>query len=203
LLFIVGVLWFAFRTQPNNEIVYSPTPTPTAVPVQPTPSVAPEANYNTPADTNQTAPVATSTVQRNANVAPKETPRADEPKENVKPTPRQTPPPAQSSVTLALVMGLVRGAGDANKLVLPKNASQVRLTFDLPAAKYKEIEARIETVAGTQIWSGKIKQTDRRVALNFPARLFGNEDYLLIASGTDENGERKDLAQFYFNSERK
>ena len=94
LLFIVGVLWFAFRTQPNNEIVYSPTPTPTAVPVQPTPSVAPEANYNTPADTNQTAPVATSTVQRNANVAPKETPRADEPKENVKPTPRQTPPPA-------------------------------------------------------------------------------------------------------------
>jgi hypothetical protein len=100
-------------------------------------------------------------------------------------------------------MGLVRGAGDANKLVLPKNASQVRLTFDLPAAKYKEIEARIETVAGAQIWSGKIKQTGGRIALNLPAKLFGNEDYLLIASGVNETGERKDFAQFYFNSERK
>lgn len=205
LLFIVGGLWFAFRTQSNNEIVYSPTPAPTNLPVQPTPTVAPEANYNAPANTNQTAPVSSPTVQRNANVAPpKETPRANEPKENVKPAPRQTSPPAQSSVTLALVTGLVRGGGEANKLVLPKNVNQVRLTFDLPAAaKYKEIETRIETVAGKQIWSGKITLTSGRIALNLPAELFGNEDYLLIASGTDETGERKDFAQFYFNSERK
>lgn len=204
LLFIVGGLWLALRTQLNNEIVFSPTPAPINVPVQPTPPVTPEANYNVAANTNQTAPIASPTVQRNANVAPKETPRADEPKDNVKPAPRQTPPPAQSSVTLALVMGLVRGGGEANKLILPKNANQVRLTFDLPATtRYKEIETRIETVAGTQIWSGKIKQTGGRIALNLPTKLFGNEDYLLIASGADETGERKDFAQFYFNSERK
>jgi hypothetical protein len=133
LLFIVGGLWVAFRTQPNNEIVYSPPPAPTAVPVQSTSPIAPEANYNAPANTNQTTLVASPTVQRNVNAPTKETPRADEPKGNVKPTPRQTPPPAQSSVTLALVMGLVRGGSEANKLVLPKNANQVRLTFDLPA----------------------------------------------------------------------
>lgn len=205
LLFIVGGLWVAFRTQPSSEIVYSPTPAPTILPVQPSPTVAPEANDNAPANTNQTSPVASPGIQKNVNAAPKETPRTNEPKENVQPSPRPTPPPAQSTVTLALVMGLVRGEGDANKLVLPKNANQVRLTFDLPATagKYKAIEARIETVTGGQIWNGKIKQTSGRIALNLPAKLFGDDDYLLIVSGTDETKERKDFAQFYFNSERK
>jgi hypothetical protein len=47
-------------------------------------------------------------------------------------------------------------------------------------------------------------QTNRRShRFKFTRKLFGNEDYLLIASGTDETGERKDFAQFYFNSERK
>ncbi|HLM62572.1 MAG TPA: hypothetical protein VK308_17350, partial [Pyrinomonadaceae bacterium] len=78
------------------------------------------------------------------------------------------------------------------------------LTFDLPAvAKYKEIEARIETVAGTKVWSGKIKQTGGRAALNLPARLFGDEDYLLIVSGANPAGSREDFQNFYFNSERK
>ncbi len=204
LLFIVGGLWVAFRTQPNSEIVYSPTPAPTTIPVQPTPTAPPEANDDIPANTNQISPVASPSIQKNFNAAPKETPRTYDPKENVQPTPRPTAPPAQSTVTLALVMGLIRSGGEANKLVLPKNADQVRLTFDLPAAgKYKEIEARIETVTGRQVWSGKIKQIGGRVALNLPAKLFADEDYLLIVSGADEAGKRADFSQFYFNSERK
>lgn len=202
LLFIVAGLWLAFRTPPTDEIVSSPTPAPTNIPVQPTPVLAPETNYNAAVNTNQILPTVSPTAQRNAIVAPKETPRPIEPKENAQP--QTTPPTAQSTVTLALVTGLVRGAGEANKLVLPKNATQVRLTFDLPAlGKYKEIEAGIETVSGARIWSGKIKQTGGRAALNLPAKLFGDEDYLLIVSGADAAGKRADFSQIYFNSERK
>ena len=200
LLFVGGVVWLAFRTSSNNEIVFSPTPAPANISVQPT--TAPETNYNVAVNTNQISPIVSPTIPQNANVAPRETPRANEQKENVSPTPRTSP--AQSTVTLALVTGLVRGAGEANKLVLPKNAKQVSLNFDLPdVGKYKEIEARIETVIGEKVWSGKIKQTGTRAALNLPAKIFGDEDYLLIVSGADEAGERKDFSQIYFNSERK
>ncbi|HLM60655.1 MAG TPA: hypothetical protein VK308_07625, partial [Pyrinomonadaceae bacterium] len=57
MLLIVGGLWFAFRTQPNNEIVYLPTPAPTNVPVQPTPTLSPETNRNVAENTIQVSPV--------------------------------------------------------------------------------------------------------------------------------------------------
>ncbi|HLM61158.1 MAG TPA: hypothetical protein VK308_10155 [Pyrinomonadaceae bacterium] len=202
LLFLIGGLWLAFRSQPNNDIVYSPTPAPTIISASPTPNPTPETNFNSPVNTNRISPSVSPTVQRDVNAAPRETPRTIEPKDNVRPTPRKTPP-AQSTVTLALITGLVRGDGAANKLVLPKNAGQVRLTFDLPAKKYKEIEARIETIAGEKIWNGKIKQSGGRAALNLPAKLFADEDYLLIVSGADEAGKRADFSQLYFNSQRK
>ena len=202
LLFLIGGLWFAFRPSANDEIALLPTPAPTtAASNQISPTPAPEANFNAAENSNQTPPQVVPPVQKNANAAT----RPAEPDNRVQPAPRQTAPASQSIVTLALVAGLVRGdgGGEAIKLSLPKNADRVRLTFDLPAKKYRQIEARIETAAGEKIWSGKIKQTGGRVALVLPAKLFADEDYLLIASGIGETGERTDFAQFYFNSERK
>lgn len=203
LLFIAAGLWFAFRAQPGNDIVFTPTPAPTNMPVPPTPAPSPETNDKPAANTDQVQPTASPTIQRNSNAAPGETPPRAEPREKPQPTPPRISPPAPTTVTLALVAGLVRGEGQANKLVLPKNAGRVSLTFDLPAGKYKETEARIETVTGEKIWSGKIKQTGGRAAINLPAGLFGDEDYLLIVSGAGEDGERRDFSQIYFNSERK
>ena len=45
--------------------------------------------------------------------------------------------------------------------------------------------------------------TGDRAALVLPARIFADEDYLLIVAGVNESGERRDLAEFYFNSVRK
>ena len=189
LLFVLGGLWLAFRPQQNNQIAQLP-PTPQAPReiTQSSPTPAPDTNFNSLPNANS-SPLTSPTPAPTA--APKEPPRVAEPK---------TPPPI---VTLALITGLVRGSGEQNKLILPKNAAQVRLLFDLPAKNYRDLEARIETVSGARVWNGKIRSTGRRAALNLPTGIFQNEDYLLITSGINESGERKDFAEFYFNSERK
>lgn len=195
LLFLSGILWFVFRPPTANEIVYSPATVPTP---EKTPPLPPQINSNSFSNSNQTVPPENSENKSNVKTVPKETPRAVEPKSA--PTPQTISP---ATVTLALVAGLVRGGGAANKLILPKDAGQVRLMFDLPAKNYSAVEARIETVAGEIVWRGKISGSKKRIALNLPAKIFADEDYLLIVSGTNDIDERKDFAQFYFNAERK
>lgn len=200
LLFVIGGLWFVFRPKGSDEIVALPTPHPTISNIQPSPTLAPSPNTSVSENTSKTLPQTNTNIQPNANAAPKETPRQIEPKP-------QTAPPVDSApqtVTLALVTGIVRGGGsEANKLILPKTAQNVRLSFELKGKNYREIEARIETVAGANVWRGKINQSSGRVTLNLPAKLFADEDYLMIVSGVNETGERKDFTEFYFNAEKK
>jgi hypothetical protein len=199
LLFVAAGSWFALRSAQTGEIAQLPTPEPTIRSSAPSPTAAPPADANFSVDLNQNAARPSPTAAPTANAAaPKETPHRIEPK----PSPVA---PAPQTITLALVAGLVRGdGGAANKLILPKKAAAARLTFDLPAAKnYRDLQARIETVAGAGVWSGKIKSAADRAAIVLPAGTFADEDYLLIVSGANEAGERRDFAQFYFNSERK
>ena len=187
-------LWLATRQNETGEIAYLPTPTP-----QPIVSATPNTNgspVSTPTLNNQKLPTPVPT----ANAQPT---RAPENEASPKPTPTAPAVREPQIVTLALITGLTRAGGGGNELVVPHSAKQVRLSFNLPAKKYGQIEARLETVAGEIVWRGNLKQTTGRVTLNLPARLFAAEDYLLILSGTGENGSRTDIQEFSINSRRR
>lgn len=197
ILVALAGLWLATRQTGTDEISYSRTPTPQPIVSATT---TPETNgspVSTPAVNNQNPPTPVPT----ASVQPARTPENEA---SPKPPPsapevRQQP----QTVTLALITGLTRAGGGGNRLVVPQGAKQVRLSFDLPAKKYGQIEARLETVAGEIVWRGNVKQTTGRATLNLPARLFAAEDYLLILSGVGENGSRTDIQEFSINSRRK
>ena len=127
------------------------------------------------------------------------------------PTPRPQPKPSttpvqpregQRSVVLALVAGLTRGDGAANALVVPKGTDMVRLEFGLGNGTYRDVRASLRTVEGREVWGGTVQapRAGRKAAVSLPARLFSNEDYLLILSGTDASGERVEFQEFYFNA---
>jgi hypothetical protein len=77
---------------------------------------------------------------------------------------------------LALVAGLTRGEGAANRLVVPKGADTVRLEFSLGEGNYKDVRASLRAVEGREVWGGAVRtpRAGRRAALTLPARLRGN-----------------------------
>jgi hypothetical protein len=210
LLLLFGGLWFALRQNPNEEIAFQPVPTPV---LQPTPELKPSQTFAPPANSNVAAsPAPDLTPPASPRPTPKHEPQKETPTSNAAPKDETSRPPQTEKtpvsltriVTLALVAGSVRGEGGAaNSLVIPKNARFIQMFFDLPKANYKQIEARIETVAGERVWSGKINRSAGRVSLNVPAEFFADEDYLLLLSGENSGGEREDFQNFYFNSRRK
>lgn len=200
LLLLVGSVWLALRPRPNVEVARNVEPSQTPQVVQPTtpPKAGGEENSNAQPNANeQAATTAAATPQHNINSA--------SPRPSATPQPKPSPAAEREGpvVSLALIAGLVRGGGAANRLILPKDAARVRLTFELPAKGYKDASARIETVSGARVWQGNLKQSGGRVELSLPAKLFADEDYLLIVSGANAAGAREDFAQFYFNAERK
>lgn len=138
---------------------------------------------------------------------PAQTPEAvDTPRET---RPRPTPTPARprteprGAAALALIAGLTRGDGAANRLVVPEGADTVRLEFGLGEGVYRDVRASLRTVEGREVWGGPVRppRSGRRAALTLPARLFSDDDYLLILSGADAAGERSEFQEFYFNAE--
>ncbi|HYP52610.1 MAG TPA: hypothetical protein VEQ42_03670, partial [Pyrinomonadaceae bacterium] len=111
---------------------------------------------------------------------------------------------AERTVTvLALVAGLTRGEGAANRLVVPKGGGTVRLEFSLGEGAYKDARASLRTVEGREVWGGAVRapRAGRRAALSLPARIFSDEDYLLILSGVNAAGERVEFQEFYLNAQ--
>lgn len=193
---IVGGVWWAVtrggKGEPGRapelaQAVPSATPFPTAQ-VTPTPANAqPDVRHNAPTPTPETP----------------EAPREPRPRPAQTPAPARPRPEARTATVLALVAGLTRGDGEANRLVVPKGAGTVRLEFGLGEAAYRDVRASLRTVEGREVWGGAVRATGagRRAAVSLPARLFSNEDYLLILSGTGAAGGRVEFQEFYFNAE--
>ncbi|HEV2863087.1 MAG TPA: hypothetical protein VGX48_18875 [Pyrinomonadaceae bacterium] len=190
----VGGVWWAVTRGAGDDGGRAPqlaesrsTPAPRAT-VEATPTPA-----DAPPDAGANAPTPTP-------------PETDTPRE-APPRPVQTPAPrrpAERTVTvLALAAGLTRGEGAANRLVVPKGGGTVRLEFSLGEGDYKDVRASLRTVEGREVWGGAVRapRTGRRAALSLPARLFSDEDYLLILSGVNAEGERVELQEFYFNAQ--
>jgi hypothetical protein len=64
------------------------------------------------------------------------------------------------------------------------------------------VRATLRTVEGREVWAGRVTPgAAGKAALSLPARLFADEDYLLVLSGTDAAGARTEFQEFYFNAE--
>lgn len=202
----VGGLWWAVTRGVGDgrapEVAETrPTPAPRATPeATPTPlDTRPDANANAPAPTPEPRrPGGRGDTRGTTTNTQRETRPA--------PTPAPARPRAESpTVTvLALVAGLTRGGGEANRLVVPKGAGAVRLEFPSgDAAAYRDVRASLRTVEGREVWGGVVgrPRAGRAASLTIPARLFANDDYLLILSGATPAGERVEFQEFYLNAE--
>lgn len=202
----VGGVWWAATRGAGSDDPRAPelaetrtgtTPSP-VVEATPTPAYTrPDANANTLAGTQNTR----RPEGRDGANEPPRAPREAQPGRPQTPAPPRAEP--RHFTVLALVAGLTRGEGAANRLVVPKGAGAVRLEFGLGDGGYKDVRATLRTVEGREVWKGSVAppRAGDRAALTLPARLFSDEDYLLTLSGTDATGERVEFQEFYLNAE--
>jgi anti-sigma factor RsiW len=126
-------------------------------------------------------------------------------------SPEQTPQPsptissAPRTVSLALIVGGVRG-GDNTKiptLVIPPDATQARLLVTLKENNYPSYRASLQTIAGVEIFSqtgvkpGRAK-TGASFVFTVPAHQLAAGDYVLTLRGNNPDGEVDDLSKSLF-----
>ena len=112
-------------------------------------------------------------------------------------------PPPSEVVSLVLSSGLVRGQGNAKRLVLPPEAKIVRLEFSFRADGYASYSAAIRTAEGREIWSQDglkplTRATGKVIVLRLPTRLFSEADYILTLSGITSDGNIETINQYSF-----
>lgn len=113
-----------------------------------------------------------------------------------------------STITFVLTPGLVRGASEPKRLIIPRGADLVRMRLDLDRDNYKSHRAVLETIDGKRFWSsGSLKaqptSSGKVATLTLPASLFTRGDYILTLSGVNAVGSLENVAEYYFNVVRK
>jgi len=99
------------------------------------------------------------------------------------------PPQSNRIVTLALIEGLVRDLGESNRLVIPADASLVRLHLIIERNEYRTYRAEMRKAEGGLVRqvSGILPKTTApgkaMVALEVPAHSLTNGDYILTLGG--------------------
>ena len=149
--------------------------------------------------------------ERLAQPTPDEAKRVERtPQQISQPTPTPTLDSAPHSVSLALIVGGMRG-GDNTKiptLVILPGTTQARLLLNLKENNYSSYRASLQTIAGVEIFSqtnvkpGRAK-TGASFVFTVPAHKFANGDYVLTLRGIDPDGEVDDLSKSLFRVEKK
>jgi len=98
---------------------------------------------------------------------------------------------------------VVRGSEKARPLVVPAQASAVRLVVDRPADGYARHCALLSTVEGQEIWRlilGKLPpvEAEGKVIITIPSDLLSSEDYTLRIIGIKASGEEETVSHYYF-----
>jgi putative zinc finger protein len=122
-------------------------------------------------------------------------------------------------ISLLLTPGLVRGSGDAKRLVIPPEARQVRLQVSFPrgdrlvsqgragerqTSTYDRYSVIIQTVEGKTVWtkSGLTAQRSASrsvVAVPVPAGILTTEDYILTLNGQKGAGSAETISEYFFS----
>jgi len=114
-------------------------------------------------------------------------------------------PPSSPPVIVSLILspGLSRDAGDAKRLAIPPEATQVRLWVTFKAAAYQSYRAELQTVDGHVIWSqrgltAKPWRQEMMALVTIPARRLKDDDYILVLKGVAPTGELSDVSGYSF-----
>ncbi len=97
----------------------------------------------------------------------------------------------------------VRGSEEANVLVVPAQASAVRLITARPVDGYTRYRASLSTVEGQETWRRILRklppsEAEAKVTITIPADLLSSEDYTLRISGIKASGAEETVSHYYF-----
>ena len=108
-------------------------------------------------------------------------------------------------ISFFLTPGLVRGAGDAKRNIIPNDAKQVHLELGFNDDQYERYDVVITKVGGPEIWrkdAGKAQSRNggKSMRVQVPASLFKADDYIVNVIGTDSSDK---VARYGFSVVRK
>ena len=109
--------------------------------------------------------------------------------------------------SVLLAPQLVRGGDQANSVRVAAGTALLRLELLLESDSHPRYRPVLTTVAGDEVWSQRaIPATARAgepvVAIELPATLLGDGDYILTLSGIGPDGTSEELAPYSFRIER-
>jgi anti-sigma factor RsiW len=107
-------------------------------------------------------------------------------------------------LSFVLSPGLVRGAGEPKRLVVPESVTELRLQLDLESGvSYKSFEVELRTGAGDVVWSQdmlRARPTDGGsvISLTVPAAVLNAGDYEVALRGLTGDRLFEDADHYYF-----
>jgi hypothetical protein len=110
---------------------------------------------------------------------------------------------SRSSVSFVLAAGALRGAGSAQRIVVPSDVMLVRLRMELPGDDYPLYRAVLVNDAGEELWSGSKLRAETEsghvfvVATVTPDRL-PRGDYQVKLSGLTSTGDAEAVGSYPF-----
>jgi hypothetical protein len=143
---------------------------------------------------------------RQASELPSPTNQPTVQESNRQPVPR---PQSNRIVTFALVEGVVRDLGESNRLLIPEDASVIRLDLAIERNDYRTYRADLRKAEGDLVWQAngiRTKATTARKAiatLQVPAASLTNGDCVLTLSGVSKDGGYEVVAEYSFRVVRK
>ncbi len=126
-------------------------------------------------------------------------------RERLKKEVEQSQPTAATVPAFILTPGLIRGANEPEKLIVPRQARQINLQLDLGGDdQYKSFRAELRTARGNLVWSRDVANArstslGKVVSMNLPTSLLTNGEYELTLKGVVSRGRLEDTGYYYFN----
>jgi hypothetical protein len=194
LLFLLGGI--LFLRHPQNEIVEKGNENINAAPTRPatpeiSPTVAPTAN------------LAPQISNENANVSNIEPRKTATPKPSETPAPTRPPQAPQPVVAFFSLFPSVRSGGDAQKIVLKKDARTVQLRLARESGEeFARYRAELRDAGGKLIFSQNLSSRKSLIS-TFPAGILQQGTYELTLKGAKAGEEFQDVSFYNFSIEKK
>jgi hypothetical protein len=103
-------------------------------------------------------------------------------------------------IALTLRPGLVRGADNGARIVIPADATVVRISLEMPSTakeSYRSYRVAMRNAEGSEIWSGAPLRPSLPLVIEVPPRVLVAGDYEIVLSGATATATFEDLAEYY------
>lgn len=156
------------------------------------------------------------TNTRNTGVPPQATPELPQATPDIdpgnsspdRPNVRGGAAPGKPSTVIAsfLLTPLSRGPGDDSPFRIPAHAQLVKITAEIPPARYSKFFVVLRHAGDDEaVWrknfqTPRVPDSPSRVAFLVPARLFSDDDFILDVKGYDRPGQAETVVSYSFRA---